>query len=128
MAWIQLIFRNTLLHTFSVIDFPRPKCGVFCILIVAIILISTLVVFSLLCASNYHDKNGSVCDVLPLYSNNCYIELPILIFLYFCDIHQCSYISYDFLSTYDDFITCIVFSFKISRNFAFITNIKSVHL
>ena len=42
------------------INLPRPERGVLCISIVDIISKSALVLFSLLCASNYHYNKGPV--------------------------------------------------------------------
>ena len=42
----------------SVRNFPGPECGVFCILIIDIVLGSVLVVFSVLRARNYHYNKG----------------------------------------------------------------------
>ena len=49
-----------MLHPVSVSNFTGPKRGVFCILIINMIPINTLVVFSLLCESNYHYSRGSI--------------------------------------------------------------------
>ena len=49
----------------SVRNFHGPERGVFYILIVDLISKSTLVGFSLLCASNYYYRKGAVYYVLP---------------------------------------------------------------
>ena len=58
IAWIQVIFGNTLLYPVSLSNCPGPERGVLCISIVDIISRSTLVVFSLLRAINYHYNKG----------------------------------------------------------------------
>ena len=52
IAWIQLIFGNTLLYPVNVRYFSGPERGVFCILFVKIILRSSLLGYSMLCASD----------------------------------------------------------------------------
>ena len=51
---------NTLLYPVSVVNFPGPERGVFCILIVNLISRSAPLVFSLLRAINYHYNKGPV--------------------------------------------------------------------
>ena len=55
-----MILGNSLLYPVSVINFPIPECGAFCISIIDLISKSALVFFSLLCASNYHYNKGSI--------------------------------------------------------------------
>ena len=76
-AWFQVIFENILLYPVSVSYWVGPDCGIFCILIVDIILRSSLLDFSLLRAINYHCNKGPICYVLPLYIQFCYGELSI---------------------------------------------------
>ena len=69
ITWIQLILGNILLCPISVRSCPGPECGVFCILIVDLILRSALVGFILLRASDYYNRKGPVFYVLTLYSH-----------------------------------------------------------
>ena len=56
-----------------------PECGVFGIIIVDMILRSDLVGFSLLHASDYCNRKGSVYYVLTFYNKYIYDELSILL-------------------------------------------------
>ena len=49
-------------------------------------------------------------------------------YLYYCKIHQCRYIHWYCALNYNDFVIFIMFYFKMSQNFAFLTQIESVHL
>ena len=109
-------------------NLPIPKRGVFCISIVDIILRSSLVVFILLDKSNYHHNKGPFWYVLPLYSHYCYSELSINYYSGYRKIYLCRYICCCWPLAYNDSVIHIVFYFKMSRNFAFLTNIESIHL
>ena len=128
ISWIQLIFGNTLLYPVSVSNLPEPERGIFCILIVDIIFRSTLVVFSLLRASNYQEKMGLFVTYCHYTVITTRLNYKYCSYLSYCDIHQCRYIFCYCPLTYDDSIICIMFYYKLSRNFNFITNIESVHL
>ena len=120
-----MIFANTLLHPASVRNCPGSELGIFCISIVDIILRSVLVVFGLLRASNYHYNSGPICYVLPFYSTVSYQYCS---YLYHREIHLCRYIHWYCPLTYKVYIIPIMFYLKMSQIFAFLTNIKSVHL
>ena len=49
-------------------------------------------------------------------------------YLCYCDIHQRRYICCNFTFTYNDSFILIMFYYKLSQNFAFLTNIEYVHL
>ena len=49
-------------------------------------------------------------------------------YLYYCDIHLHRYIRCYCQFTYNDSVILIMFYFKLSRKFSFLTNIKSSHL
>ena len=128
VAWIHLIFCNTLMHPISVSDCPGPERGVFCILIFDLISSSALVCFSLLRASNYYYIKGPVCCIVPYYSYYSYSELSIL-FSFIWSQDKLAYVH--LLLLYIDIWKCcyfIVFYFKPSRNFALLTSFESVPL
>ena len=127
IPWLQVIFGNTLLHTFSVRDCPGTDCGVFWIWIVDIISRSALLVFSLLRASSYHYKNGSLSYLFLLYKHYRFGELTIF---YFFIIMRYTYVGIFTTIVYWNMMIMIffMFYFKLTWNFAFIKNIESVYL
>ena len=110
------------------IYFPGPEHGVLCILIVDIISRSTLVVIIMLSTINCHYNKGNVCYVFPLTVNITTINYWYCYYLYYREIHQCRYIHWYFALTYKYFVIFIMLYFKLSPNFAFLTQIESVHL
>ena len=58
ITWLQVIFGNKLLYPVSMSNCHGPECWNFFIYIVDLMLRRTLVVFSMLCASNYHYSKG----------------------------------------------------------------------
>ena len=49
-------------------------------------------------------------------------------YLYYCDIHQRRYICFYCPLAYNGSVILIIFYYKLSQNFAFLTNIEYVHL
>ena len=70
---------HEILYPVSVSNCLGPDHGIFCILIIDLILRSALVVFSLLRACNYHDNKGTFCNLMLLYSHYRYGELSIFL-------------------------------------------------
>ena len=81
ITYLQVLFTNTLLYPVSLSYCLLPEHGAFCILTVDIMMISAPIVFSILCASNYHVNKVTVCYILLVYREYCYNQLSIL-FLY----------------------------------------------
>ena len=123
-------------------DSPRPERGVFCILIIDIILISALILCTLLCTGNYHYNKGPICYVLTLYSHYCYGALSILfvfilsqdtptqvhLLLRYIDIQQLCYYIYNVFLNYHVVLfshKCWICSFVVFLNTMFHCRKKS---
>ena len=81
ITYLQVLFTNTLLYLVSLSYCLLPEHGAFCILTVDIMMISSPIVFSILCASNYHVNKCTVWYILLVNSDYFYNQLSIF-FLY----------------------------------------------
>ena len=74
--------------------------------------------FSLLCASNYYDRKGPVCDVLTFYSKYSHGELPILfLFILLRDTPARVHLLILYFDLYEKYIILIMFYLKSLQNF-----------
>ena len=92
------------------------------------ILRSNLVGFSLLCASDYYGRKGTVCYVLTFYSQYSYGELSIFSYLFYRKMHLLRFICCYCTFIHNTYIIFIMFYLKSSRNLVFLTYFESIPL
>ena len=100
-------------------NLPRHERGIFFILIIDIILRSTFIVFSLLCATIITKTRGLFVTYFRSTLIIAMLSIQYWFYLYYCEIHLCRYIIWYCPYAHDYFVICLCFILNYHRNLLF---------